>query len=325
MTKPTSTGVYGAPGADLVVSPRSQWRIARPPLFRGGGPNLSAVRNARRLVLSACGRWRSRFLSGGGCRHAALTAPLPAAPRWLSWRRRNRVAALALAWRSVPALRGDDAPSRRGARCPSARALCVWPLTRPLPLWRRSSSRGDQGAAACGAYRASLVSRRVARAPATECKRHNGARPARRGAQCSAARALCVRSLALSRPLSGRSPSHGTRSGAACGAAPALLVPAQSRRRAYGRVALGRRFSCRRLAFSARCVVLSSSRSLLVVVGAVSSSVGPDVVAQRSRRRCLRRLAGAPGAGLVVPPRSRRRGAQPPLFRGGGSLPQRGA
>ena len=43
-------------------------------------------------------------------------------------------------------------------------------------------------------------------------------------------------------------------------------------------------------------------------------------VAQHSRRRCLRRRAGAPGPGLVVPRRSRRRGTRSPCFRGGGSL-----
>ena len=40
---------------------------------------LGAVRNVQRLALSASGRWRGRFLSGGGRRRAALTVPLPAA------------------------------------------------------------------------------------------------------------------------------------------------------------------------------------------------------------------------------------------------------
>ena len=66
----------------------------------------------------------------------------------------------------------------------------------------------------------------------------------------------------------------------------------------------------------ARCVILCSSRSLRVTLGAVA-------VARRSRRRCLRRRAGAPSAGLFVPPCSRRRDARPPLFRGGGSLSRR--
>ena len=71
------------------------------------------------------------------------------------------------------------------------------------------------------------------------------------------------------------------------------------------------------------CLVLSGSRSLRVVVGAIASSLGAVAVTRRSRRRCLRRRAGAPGAGLVVPLRSRRRDDRPPLFRGGGSLSAR--
>ena len=43
--------------------------------------SLGTVRSARRLPLSACRRQRSHFLNRGGRRHAALTAPLPAAPR----------------------------------------------------------------------------------------------------------------------------------------------------------------------------------------------------------------------------------------------------
>ena len=52
------------------------------------------------------------------------------------------------------------------------------------------------------------------------------------------------------------------------------------------------------------------------------SSLRAVAVARRSRRYYLRRRAGAPGAGSVVPPRSRR-GAWPPLFRGGGLLSAR--
>ena len=70
----------------------------------------------------------------------------------------------------------------------------------------------------------------------------------------------------------------------------------------------------------ARCVVLDSSSPLRVVVGAVASSLGAVAVARRSRRRCMQRRAGAPGTVSVVPPRSRRRGARPLLFRSGGSL-----
>ena len=40
-------------------------------------------------------RWRGRFLFGGDRRRAALTAPLPAAPHWRSWRRLRRAAAVA--------------------------------------------------------------------------------------------------------------------------------------------------------------------------------------------------------------------------------------
>ena len=66
--------------------------------------------------------------------------------------------------------------------------------------------------------------------------------------------------------------------------------------------------------------MLSDSRALRAVFGAVASSLGEVAVARRSRRRCLRHRAGAPTVDLVVPPRSRRRGARPPLFRGSGSL-----
>ena len=140
------------------------------------------MRRAQRLALSACGRGRGRFLSGSRRRRAALTAPLPAAPCWRSWRRLSRAAALAATWHSAASL-----------------------------PWRR-------------------------------------------------------------------------------------------------------------LALPARCVVLSCSRSLRVVVGAVASSLGAVAIARRSRRRCLQRRAGTLSAGLVVPPRSRRRGTRLPLFRGGGSL-----
>ena len=66
--------------------------------------------------------------------------------------------------------------------------------------------------------------------------------------------------------------------------------------------------------------VLGGSRSLRAVVSAVTSSLGAVAVARHSRRRYLRRRAGALGAGLVVPPRSWRRGAQPLRCRSGGSL-----
>ena len=81
---------------------------------------------------------------------------------------------------------------------------------------------------------------------------------------------------------------------------------------------LGRRSSVA-AARSFGALALGGSRSLHVVAGAVASFLGAVAVARRSRRRCLRRCAGALGAGLVVPPHLRRRDARPPLCRGGGS------
>ena len=189
----------------------------------------------------------------------------------------------------------------RIASCSAARALCVW-------LWGRSPSRGAHGAAACGVALALLT-------PAQSCRRARGGvtlgrrssvAAARslgaRGASCSAARTHCMW-------LWGRSPSRVADGATACGASLALLAPEQRCHRARGCVALGRR-SFRgggSLSRRAQCVVLGSSRSLRVTLGAVA-------VARRSRRRCLRRRAGAPSAGLVMPSRSRRRGARPPLF-----------
>ena len=68
--------------------------------------------------------------------------------------------------------------------------------------------------------------------------------------------------------------------------------------------------------------VLGGRRSLRLAVCAVASSLGAVDVTRRqrrhclwrSRRRCLRRRAGALGTGSVVPPRSRQRGAWPPSF-----------
>jgi hypothetical protein len=48
-------------------------------------------------IARACGRWRGCFLSGGGRRRAALTAPLPATLRWRSWCRLGHASALAAA------------------------------------------------------------------------------------------------------------------------------------------------------------------------------------------------------------------------------------
>ena len=90
------------------------------------------ARGARLPTLSACGRWRGRFLSEGGRRRAALTAPLPAAPRWRSWRR----IVVPPRWRRrdarPPLLRGGGSLFRRTWRS-AAHALCVWSLARSLP------------------------------------------------------------------------------------------------------------------------------------------------------------------------------------------------
>ena len=118
-----------------------------------------------------------------------------------------------------------------------------------------------------------------------------------RSVKCSVARALCVWSLARSLPLWRRSPSHGAHGAdardalgaASCGPALALLAPALSCHRSRGGVTLGRHSSSRRLAFSARCVVLRGSYSLRVVVGAVASSLMAVAVVRRSQRRCRRR------------------------------------
>ena len=147
--------------------------------------------------------------------------------------------------------------SARGASCSAARALCVW-------LCGRSPSRGAHSAAACGAALALL-------APARSCRRVRGGvalgrrssvAAARsigaRGASCSAARALCVW-------LWGRSPSRVAHGAAACGAAPALLAPARSCRRARGGVTLGRRsFTAAARSLSARGASCSAARALCV-------------------------------------------------------------
>ena len=87
----------------------------------GAARLLSAVRSARRLALSACGHWRGRFLSGGGRRRAALTAPLPVAPRrHSSWCQLSRAAALTAGWHSAAAL-----PRRRLALSAHARRLVL--------------------------------------------------------------------------------------------------------------------------------------------------------------------------------------------------------
>ena len=66
-------------------------------------------------------------------------------------------------------------------------------------------------------------------------------------------------------------------------------------------------------------VMMRRALSARSAVGAVASTLKVVAVALLLRRRCLRRRARAPCAGVAVPPHSRRRGARPPLLRGGGS------
>ena len=132
---------------------------------------------------------------------------------------------------------------------------------------------------------------------------------------------VCKRPLwssAWSLPLRERSPSRGARGAPACGAALALLAPAWSCHRYHGSVTLCRHSSA--AAASSFSTVHSAWPLALSACGRRRGRFlsGAVAVARRLRRRCLRRRAGAPGAGLVVPPRSRRHDARPPLFRGGG-------
>ena len=284
-----------------------------------------AVRSARRLALSACGRRRGRYLSGGDRRRAALTEPLPAAPQWSSWRRLGCAAALAAAWRSATTLPWEwlallarcillsSSRSLRfivGAVASSLEAVAVARRARRCFLRRRA------GAPGAGSVVPPRSLRRGARPPLF----HGGGSLSWRGASCSTARTLCVWTSTRSLPLWGRSPSRGAHGAAACGAALALLAPAGSCRRARGGVALGRRFSVE-LARSLGAV-RSARRLALSACGRWCGRFLAMAVAVlwRSLRRCLRRRAGAPSAGWVAPPRSRRRGARPPLFRGNDSL-----
>ena len=132
-------------------------------------------------------------------------------------------------------------------------------------------------------------------------------------------------SLARLLPLWGRSPSRGVYGAAACGAELTLLAPARSCRLARGGVALGRHSSV--AAARAPGAVRSARRLASSAYGRRRGRFLPEAVAtaRRSRCHCLRRSAGTPGASSVVPPRSRRRGARSPLFRGSGSRSRRGA
>ena len=289
-------------------------------------------------MLFACGHWRGRFLYGGGrCRTtltaplpAALTAQLPSALHWGSWRRLARAATLAAAWRSAAALpwqrlafaaQCEVLSGSRSLRVVVGAVASSFAAVAVARRSRRRCLRHRAGAPSAGSVVLPRARRRNARPPLFR----GGGWLSRRGASCSAARTLCLYSLSRSLPLWRRWPSHGARGAAACGAVLALMAPALPCRRARGGVTLGRRSSWQRLVFSARCVVLEGSCSLRVVVGAVASSLEAVAVARRSRRRCLRRRTGAPDASLLVPPHSRRRGARPPLFRKGDSLSRRSA
>ena len=288
-----SRGAHGAAacGAALaLLAPASSCRRARGGVALGRRSSVAAARSlgARGASCSAArapcvwlwGRSPSRGAHGAAACGAALALLAPAR----SCRRARGGVALGRR-SSVAAARSLGA---RGASCSAARAPCVW-------LWGRSPSRGAHGAAACGAALALL-------APACSCRRARGGvtlgrrssvAAARslgaRGASCSAARALCVW-------LWGRSPSRGAHGAAACGAALALLAPASSCRRARGGVTLGRRSS----AAAARSLGARSARrlALLRLVAGARCLCWVVAVARRSRRRCLRRRAGAPGAGF---------------------------
>ena len=134
--RPPSRGAHGAAasGAALALLASAQpCRHARGGMTLGRRFSVAAarslgapVRRTRQLALSACG-------SGGGRRRATLTAPLPAAPCWRSWRRLNRVATLAAAWRSAAALPWRRLALTAHVALGGSRSL-VWSLARSLPL-----------------------------------------------------------------------------------------------------------------------------------------------------------------------------------------------
>ena len=285
--------------------------------------SLGAVRNGRRLAFFACGRRRGRFLSGGGRPSAALF--------WHSYRRLGRAAALAAAWRLVATL-----PWRRlalSARC----VVLVGSGSVRVVVGTVASSLG---AVAVARRSQSRCLRRRAGAPSagTVVLPRSRRRVARRRSSAVAARSRSLGAVRNARRLAlfacgcwcGRFLAGGGRRRAAR----TTPLPAALRWRSWHQLCRAAvlaatwhsaaALSWPRLVLSARYVMLSGSRSLRVVVGAVASSLGAVAVARRARHCCLRRRAGAPGAGSVVPPRSRQRGARPPLFRGGGPHSRRG-
>ena len=190
------------------------------------------------------------------------------------------------------------------------------------PLWGRTPLRRSRDAAACSAAPAPLVAH-------YSVPPRSRRRESRRRSFAAAARALGAMWRGRKRALSARGWRRG-RALSGGGRRRAGLTAPLLRRQVGGLVARSvmlprlRRRDARPPRFRgggslyrrARCVVLGSSRSLRVALCAVA-------VARRSRCRCLRRRAGAPSAGSIVPPCSRRRDARPPHFRGGGSLSRR--
>ena len=307
----------GAPGVGVVVSPHPRrcdvaaalpWRRLalsyRAAL--GGSPSLRVAVGA---VASSLGAVAVAPLSRRRCLRRRVSAP--GLPR--PYRRKRRRGA------RPPLLRRGSSRSRRGVAWSAARALCAWLSARSRPLWGRSPSRHSCGAAACGAALALFVARSTV---PPRSRRRDARPPLFRGggslSQCArcvvlgSSRSLRVALWAVAVARRSRRRCLRRRAGAP-GAG--LVVPPRSRRR-DARPPLFRGGGS--LSQCARCVVLSSSRSLRVALGAVA-------VARRSRRCCLRRRAGAPSSGLILPPRSRRRDARPPLFRGGDSQSWRGA
>ena len=163
--------------------PTARARCVPVPLLCAPTPPFARGRAlAHLLALSACGRWRGRFLSGGGRRRAALTAPLPVALRWRSWRRLSRAAALAATWRSAAALRGGGSLSARCVVLSGSRSLRVVVGAVASSLGAVAVAR-RYGAAAFGAALALL-------APAQACRRTRGGMALGRRSYVAAARSL---------------------------------------------------------------------------------------------------------------------------------------
>ena len=211
---------------------------------------------------------------GVGRHRVALTVPLPAAPRWRSWRRLGRAAAPAAAWRSAAAL-----PRRRLALLARRRALsaCVIGAVASSPLAvavarlsRRRYLRRSVRSPCAGVVVPPHSRQRHARPPLL---RGGGSRPWHGTAQ-SAAYALCTQLSVRSRPLWRGSPSRGSHGAATCDTTFVDLAPASPCRRTHGGVTLGRRRPRWRLSPLASTDVISGARSLRVAVGAVASSLG---------------------------------------------------